>query len=301
MNGVRKKINYSYAEQIGITGKGIGTAILDTGIYPHSDFSNRIIGFKDFVRHKERLYDDNSHGTHVAGIIAGSGALSKGKFKGVAPGSNILAIKVLDEKGNGDTETVLEALEYVIARKEEYQIRIVNISVGTHNKTGPEEVSILVEAVEHAWDEGLVVVVAAGNNGPDPHSITTPGISKKVITIGSVDDNAEKDFLGRVRFNYSGRGPTQSCICKPELVAPGFQITSCNAPIRRNTKPYAIKSGTSMSTPIVSGAIALLLEKYPDMTNVEVKMKLRESAVNLGLPKNRQGWGMLDVALLLKD
>ena len=155
----------------------------------------------------------------------------------------------------------------------------------------------LVRGVDAAWDDGLVVVVAAGNNGPGRMTVTTPGISRKVITVGCSDDDKEVNVMGTRMVDYSGRGPTGACICKPEILAPGAAIISCcNEDCR-----YSVKSGTSMSTPIVAGAIALLLEKYPDMTNRDVKLRLRERAVDLGLPKNRQGWGMLDVERLLAD
>lgn len=300
MNVVRKVIQSNYAEEFGITGKGIGVAILDTGIYLHRDFADRVIAFQDFLNYRTAPYDDNSHGTHVAGIIAGTGVASHGRYRGIAPQSNIISVKVLDDKGNGDTETVLGALKWVIEKKEEYGIRIVNISVGTLPKCKDEDTSCLVEAVEQVWDTGMVVVVAAGNNGPDPYTITTPGISKKVITVGSTDDNSIKDFFGRMKVNYSGRGPTQACVCKPEIVAPGLRVTSCNAPQGYNHKVYTTKSGTSMSTPIVAGAIALLLEKQPHLKNVEVKMKLKDSCKDLGLPRNRQGWGQIDIEKLLK-
>ncbi len=137
----------------------------------------------------------------------------------------------------------------------------------------------------------MVVVVAAGNHGPAPGTVTTPGISRKVITVGCSDDDREVEVMGSRMVDYSGRGPTNACVCKPDLVAPGCGIISCcNEPGR-----YFIKSGTSMSTPLVSGAIALLLEKYPSMSNKDVKLRIRERAVDLGLPHNQQGWGKLDV------
>ena len=157
------------------------------------------------------------------------------------------------------------------------------------------ENSGLVKGVDEAWDAGLVVAVAAGNNGPGRMSVTTPGISRKVITVGCSDDNTEVVVGGNRMVDYSGRGPTAACVCKPDVVAPGCSVVSCsNRPDR-----YAIKSGTSMSTPIVSGAIALLLEKYPQMTNKDVKLKIMETSRDIGLPKNQQGWGLLDVERLL--
>lgn len=262
------------------TGKGIGVAILDTGIYPHMDFDSRICAFADFIAHKKSPYDDNGHGTCVAGILAGSGRASMGKYKGMAPGSRIAALKVLDRFGNGNKEDVLQAFRWILQNRERYRIRIVNISVGTTYRTRNDQ-DVLVQGVEKLWDEGLVVVAAAGNQGPKPGSVTAPGCSKKIITVGSSDMLSGKRAV-------SGRGPTFECVCKPDLVAPGRQIMACT-PGAGNL--YSMKSGTSMSTPLVSGAIALALEKDSLLSNVEIKMMLRDSCDDMGLPRNQQGWG----------
>ena len=103
-------------------------------------------------------------------------------------------------------------------------------------------------------------------------------------------------MAGSRMVDYSGRGPTDACICKPDIVAPGSRIVSCN--LRRNG--YRFKSGTSMSTPLVAGAAALLLEQNPDMTNRDVKLRFKERAVDLELPRNQQGWGALDIGRLLE-
>ena len=267
-------------EYLSYTGKGVGVAVLDTGIFPHMDFRNRIRAFADFVAYKSMPYDDNGHGTHVAGILAGDGTASMGKYKGVAPGCGLTALKVLDRFGNGSREQVLRAFRWILDHREQYRIRIVNISVGTTCRSVSDQ-DVLIQGVEKLWDEGLVVVAAAGNQGPKPGSVTAPGSSRKVITVGSSDM-----LTGRTAV--SGCGPTAECVCKPDLVAPGNHIVSC-APGTANT--YGVKSGTSMSTPLVSGAIALMLEKDPLLTNVEIKMLLRESTDDMGLPRNRQGWG----------
>ena len=267
-------------EYLSYTGKGVGVAVLDTGIFPHMDFRNRIRAFADFVAYKSMPYDDNGHGTHVAGILAGDGTASMGKYKGVAPGCGLTALKVLDRFGNGSREQVLRAFRWILDYREQYRIRIVNISVGTTCRSVSDQ-DVLIQGVEKLWDEGLVVVAAAGNQGPKPGSVTAPGSSRKVITVGSSDM-----LTGRAAV--SGCGPTAECVCKPDLVAPGNHIVSC-APGTANT--YGVKSGTSMSTPLVSGAIALMLEKDPLLTNVEIKMLLRESTDDMGLPRNRQGWG----------
>lgn len=278
-------------------GTGIGVAVLDTGCYPHEDLVQRIAAFYDVVKRRPVPYDDNGHGTHVCGIIGGDGSASHGKYCGIAPGCHLVPIKVLDRKGNGFASDVLAGLRWIREHRTQYNIRIVNISVGSFSRRNMSENSALVRGVNEAWDDGLVVVVAAGNMGPKSGTITTPGISRKVITVGCSDDNQEVNVMGSRMVNYSGRGPTLSCICKPDLVAPGAGIFSCG----NQTGAYTQKSGTSMSTPLVSGAIALLLEKYPEMSNRDVKLRLRERTVDLGLPRNQQGWGGLDIRELLRE
>ena len=244
----------------------------------------------------------NGYGAHVAGIIAGDGTLSKGRIRGVAPEAGIAAVKVLDRRGNGKIGTMVKGIQWILDHANEYGIRIVNISVGAFSMKGMNENTELVQAVDLLWKAGLVVCVAAGNEGGRKRPcITTPGILRSVITVGSSDDEFMVDETGREFQNYSGKGPTDSCICKPEIVAPGTNIISTNAITQRNKKPYAVKSGTSMSTPIVSGAIALLLEKYPDMTNGEVKLHLKRTAKDISLPFAHQGWGQIHIASLLHD
>ena len=275
------------------TGKGIGVAILDTGISPHPDFGNRICAFSDFISHKQTPYDDNGHGTHVTGILCGDGTASGGKYRGVAPGCGIIGLKVLDRFGNGNKEDVLCAFDWIIRHMQKYHIRVVNISVGTTCKNGKEHNS-LIQGVEKLWDRGLVVVAAAGNQGPLPGSITAPGSSRKIITVGSSDDASRPMGSQRFAKNYSSRGPTSSCVMKPDVVAPGTNIYSCGL-----NGGHSIKSGTSMATPAVSGAIALLLERYPYYTNKDVKMKLRYNCDKLSTPRNHQGWGQINVQKLL--
>ena len=262
------------------TGRGITAAVLDTGIYPHRDFGSRIRVFQDFISYRTKPYDDNGHGTHVCGILCGDGSSSLGKHKGMAPDCEIAALKVLDRFGNGNKETVLRAFEWLLKYREQYGIRIVNISVGTTYKTRNDH-DALIQGVERLWDEGLVIVTAAGNQGPKPASITAPGCSRKVITVGSSD-------LLEGKAGVSGRGPTFECVCKPDIVAPGKAIISCSP---GPSASYSVKTGTSMSTPLISGAIALMLEKNPKLTNLEIKMMLKDSADDLGLPRNQQGWG----------
>ena len=271
------------------TGKGIGVCILDTGIYEHIDFTGRIWAFYDFLAFKRRPYDDNGHGTHVAGLVAGDGTASMGKYRGAAPGCGIIALKVLDRYGNGSQDDVLRALRWIREYRQQYRIRVVNISVGTTCNSKRNHARLL-KSVEQLWDEGVVVVTAAGNQGPRPGSITAPGSSKKVITVGSSD-------LLEGRSAISGRGPTTECVCKPDIVAPGNKIMSC---VPGKPYSYGVKSGTSMSTPLVTGAIACALEKNPALTNTDIKTMLMNSAEDMGLPQNLQGWGKFNRRKFLK-
>jgi len=307
------------------TGKGIGIAIIDTGVAPVCDLvqpQNRIAAFVDFVNSKTEPYDDNAHGTHVSAISAGNGFRSAGKRRGIAYESNITAIKVLDENGKGDTADVLAGIEWMIANKKKYNIRVANLSIGVNvannvsvlngnasacgiNTNGAD---LLVKAVDAAWDAGIVVCVAAGNNGPAKNSVTSPGISRKVITVGACDDDSA---IG-MKPNFSGRGPTADCIIKPDCLAPGAEIVSCLsnstelsseklASLKTICKFYVKMSGTSMASPYVAGAIALLLEKEPHLTPDEVKLRVKAACRKTNEPQHKQGWGILDITKLIKD
>lgn len=289
---LKKAVKILQAEKAwdkGWTGNGIRVAVLDTGIQKHPDLTGRVICFRDFVNGAVTCYDDYGHGTHVSGILCGEGKVKK-EYRGIAPGADLLCLKVLDKNGNGRREQVIRGIQWVIRHQREYAIRIMNISVGSVRE-GNEQDRKLIESVEQAWDQGIVVVCAAGNLGPEPYTITAPGNSRKVITVGMSEERENW---------YSGCGPTYSCVCKPDLVTPGSQIWSCNAFYQAQRNYYCQKSGTSMSTPMISGAVALLLEKEPWLTNVEVKMRLKESARDLGMERNRQGWGQPDIPALLE-
>lgn len=287
MDKIRKKLNIDSIHKAGVTGNQVGVAIIDTGVSVHADLKNNLICFADYVNNRKSYYDDNGHGTHVAGIIGGNGKKFGGKYKGIAPDSRLIIIKCLDYKGNGSIKNALEGFDFIIKNRKKYNIRIVNISLGTSPDNKEIDMDSLIEGVEQLWREGFVVVAAAGNNGPKEGSITAPGCAKSIITVGASDDR--KNSTGNI-YDFSGRGPTKDCIIKPEIVCPGINIMSCDV----NKTGYMTRSGTSMSAPIVSGVIALTLEKYPDMTNKEVKKLLYETATDIGLNKSRQGWGMIN-------
>lgn len=282
-------------------GSGVCAAVLDTGIAPHPDFGRRVLCFRDFVNGKHQLYDDSGHGTHVSGILAGSGYLSGGIYAGMAPEADLIIGKVLDHTGNGSVEWVMRGIEWILAVRSRYHVRIVNISVGTKPDLKKEQKALLVYGVEKLWDAGLVVIVSAGNYGPGKGSVAVPGVSPKVITVGVYETGNSRYPDQKSKWSRSGTGPTAACIMKPDLVAPGLRVFSCNrnyfgSGLQR--RPYISRSGTSMAAPVVAGAVACLLSKYPDMTNVEVKLKLRESCQRSG--EEEFGWGMLNVAGLLE-
>lgn len=298
LDRVRKILQIDRIHAQGITGKGIGVAVLDTGVFPHTDIAGRIAAFYDFVQAKRTMYDDNGHGTHVSGIIAGNGIQSKGVYKGVAPDAQLIMLKCLDESGNGSIEDAKKCIDFIIRHQKKYNIRIVNISIGSVLKPDSRDNEVLIESVEKLWKHGFVVIVAAGNNGPAMGSITVPGCAKSVITVGASDDGMGLRYRkNRTSLHYSGRGPTESCVVKPEILCPGTEIMSCAV----GYSAYAKKSGTSMAAPVVAGVVALLLERYPHYTNKQVKKRLYETAIDLGYDKNYQGWGLLNPAAMVLE
>lgn len=301
MNRVKKLIHTDYAYKIGLSGQNVTVAVMDTGIAQHVDFDRRILVFRDFCNRREGLYDDNGHGTHVAGIIAGSGEMSKDRqgfrvYSGVAPRANLIMLKVLDEKGNGNTAKVLEGIEWLARNREKYNIRLLNISVGMLPSAGQKEQQELLAAVDDLWDRGIMVVAAAGNNGPRENSVTIPGISRKILTVGSSDDGAADTGSRGLKKGYSSNGPTECCIVKPEILAPGTKIKSCS----RDGRGYETKSGTSMAAPVATGALALAFQKYPHMTPAEMKLRLYERAYPRGEQIGKRSWGVIHADNLVR-
>lgn len=303
MNRVKKLIHTDYAYKIGLTGKNITIAIMDTGIAPHIDFGDRIVGFHDLYQHRVGIYDDNGHGTHVSGIIAGNGTMSMKNaggldYSGIAPEANLVILKVLDEKGNGNTARVLEGIAWILKNKDVYHIKLLNISVGMLPSAGAKEQQELLAAVDEVWRQGIMVVAAAGNNGPKNNTVTIPGISRKILTVGSCDDTGIDDTRKGIQLKsgYSSEGPTECCIIKPEILAPGTNITSCS----KDGKSYQVKSGTSMATPVVTGALALAFQKYPTLSPAEMKLRIYERAYPRGTQLGKKSWGIIHVDNLVR-
>lgn len=299
---VREQTGCSSVAQSG-GGKGVTVAVLDTGVARHPDLAGRILDFKDFINGSRAVYDDSGHGTHVCGIIGGSGYLSRGRYRGMAPEVGLIVGKVLDEKGDGTVDAMLQGIEWVQHNSEQYKIRVLNISVGIGQLIEAEKEEILKEKLEELWRKGILVVCAAGNNGPAYGSLSAIGRSRLLITVGCHDGAYFQNNPNRCA-SYSARGGRFDTMKKPDIVAPGTEIISCNGACRKSMRgyinAYIAKSGTSMATPVVSGALALLLQKHPEYDNETAKRKLLFSADDLQEPWYQQGWGMINVAKMME-
>jgi serine protease AprX len=311
-------VSASVAWQSGFDGSGVGIAIIDSGIALKHDLTrpdgvgSRVIYSENFATGQTDASDGYGHGTHVAGIAGSSGRDSSGitfkrTFKGVAPNVNLINLRVLDQNGAGLESDVISAIQQAINLKNTYNIRVINLSLGRpvfeSYKLDP-----LCQAVEAAWQAGIVVVTAAGNYGRDDSlhtkgygTIASPGNDPYVITVGAMKTNGTYYTSDDTIASYSSKGPTLvDHIVKPDLVAPGNQVISLMAPnstlalsypktlISNSTFEtigasgssgnYFMLSGTSMATPVVSGAAALLIQQHPSLTPDQVKARLMKTA-----------------------
>jgi serine protease AprX len=295
-------------QQLSYDGHGVGVALIDSGITPsHDDLadpsipgSQRVVRFVDFVNNQTLPYDDYGHGTHVAGIVAGNGADSSGRRAGIAPAASLVVLKVLDGSGSGRISDVIAALDYVIAKKDLLNIRVVNLSVGT----GVYEsytTDYLTLAAKRAVDQGIVVVAAAGNLGRNSQGqtryggITAPGNAPWVLTVGASSHMGTSVRDDDTIAAFSSRGPTAvDYAAKPDLVAPGVGIESLTEPssllysrfsnyllngtVPKPYFPYLSLTGTSMAAPVVTGTVALMLQANPGLTPNAVKAILQYTA-----------------------
>lgn len=251
----------------------------------------------------------------MCGILAGNGRLSNGRYRGVAPQCQLICGKVLDEKGAGSLRNLLNGLSWVMELMDRYPIRILNISIEMEQSAAlkPAELSLLHEFMLFFQKNNVFIVVAAGNNGPDCMSISPLGEAPECICVGCHDGNYT-GAGGRSCMEYSARGPAHphnnpaiksNPLKKPDIVAPGTDIISCCHKVywrnRRWYQAYTTKSGTSMATPLVSGALALCLQKYPKITNKEAYRILCHTAKDMGEKWSFQGAGMLQVDKMLEN
>src|SRR5580704_5657641 len=302
------------ASQFGLDGTGVGVAVIDSGVADHKDFHNasgtRVVHSESFVSGNTSAVDAYGHGTHVSGIIGGNGSASGSgtgyaqQIAGMAPNVNIINLRVLDQNGAGTDSQVIAAIQRAIALKTQYNIRVINLSLG---RPVFESYTLdpLDQAVEQAWAAGIVVVVAAGNDGRDNSmgtrgfaTIGSPGNDPAVITVAATRTMGTATRNDDAIASYSSKGPTLlDHIVKPDIVAPGNRIGSL---IVKNSTldveypsleiaptgtcatscatQYFRLSGTSMATPVVSGAVALMLQQNPALTPDEVKARLMKTA-----------------------
>jgi serine protease AprX len=260
-------------------GAGVTVALLDTGVVPSPDFGGRVVESVDFTSDRDGI-DRFGHGTHMGGIIAGDGSLSVGQWSGVAPGADLVSLKVARADGSTDVSVVLAALQWIVANRDRLHIRVLNLSFGTDGQQS-YAVDPLDYAVERVWNDGIVVVVAAGNRGPAPGTIDKPADDPYVVTVGSASAAGVDPAL------FSSTGPTQDGIQKPDLLAPGVGVVSLRAtgstldalyPGARVGDAYFKGSGTSQAAAIVSGIAALMLGADPSLTPDEVKGALLATA-----------------------
>lgn len=297
----------------GAKGAGIRVAVLDTGLHPQAadlerPGGSRTIAWKDLVHGRSTPYDDSGHGTHVAGIIAGSGAASNGQFRGSAPSAEIVAVKVLDGECRGQVSTIIRGLAWCLQQRSALNLRVVNLSLG-HRPGESYRNDPLCKAVRRAVSQGLVVVCSAGNGGKDSHGrtqyggILSPGIEPTAITVGATNTHETRFRGDDTVATYSSRGPTfADHLPKPDLVAPGNRIVSLRAPDSTadrlypqhridpaaygsgaGTSPYCVMSGTSMASAQVSGVVALMLQAQPALTPNATKALLMYTAQPLEL------------------
>jgi hypothetical protein len=296
---------------MGYNGTGIVVAVLDSGVdNTHLDLQNQVIGFKDYVNGLDDMspgdgitaYDDNGHGTACAWNVAGDGTASGGNLTGVAPGASILAVKVLDNTGAGDDSVIAQGIEFAMDNGAD----VISLSLGGEWADGLYDAEPSVDASEAAIEAGRSVVIAAGNSGPQALSINSPGITEGAITVGS-----SVDASGVIAF--SSVGPVlrtvsnpKGYVAKPDVVAPGYGVVSGLA---KNANPleyltyngtqfgdnYTIWAGTSASTPMIAGAVALLAQRHLSLTPDEAKTALMGSARDLGLDPMVQGWGIVNI------
>ncbi len=285
----------------GVNGQGIGVAVVDSGIAAHTALTGKVAAAVSFVPDEPSTDDGFGHGTHIAGIIAGrptaGAAAAAGYAGGIAPGAHLVNVRVLGSDGSGLTSSVIAGLDWVVANRTRYGIRVVNLSLG-HPATGPCLLDPLCSAVERVKRTGIVVVASAGNRGVAPSgqlvlgTVTSPGTSPFALTVGATNTKNTAARGDDTVASYSSRGPAAfDLLVKPDVVAPGNKIVSLEADgsylatqypalhvAGRGANGYRQMSGTSMSAGMVSGGVALLLQASPLALPLQVRLALQLTA-----------------------
>ncbi|MBT4522815.1 MAG: S8 family peptidase [Halieaceae bacterium] len=284
----------------GITGKGVTVAIIDSGLWEHQALTHntsgrqRVIARYDAINHVvgDRLFDESGHGTHMTSVLAHSGEVKLGNqptgtFKGIAPDVNLVAVKAFDIEGQGDFLDIVRAIQFVVDQRDTYNIKVLNLSFAAKPRWNYWQDPIN-QAVMRAWASGITVVAAAGNEGPDPITVGSPGNLPYLITVGAVTDSWTPDLRDDDYVpDFSSQGPTPNAHIKPDIVAPGGHIAGITRPGSRLTQDFPeyllktgefVMTGTSQASALVSGIVALLLQLEPDLSPDDVKCILTTSA-----------------------
>jgi subtilisin family serine protease len=276
----------------GFDGKGVKVAVLDTGVdLGHADVKDRVVASKSFVG-TSTVQDGNGHGTHVASTIAGSGAASAGKYKGVAPAADLLIGKVLNDAGSGAESGVIAGMEWAVAQGAD----VISMSLGSDNATADSPDTLAVDRLSASSDS--LFVIAAGNSGPGASTVGSPGAADSALTVGAVDKSDRlADFSSRGPRGYDG-------VIKPDITAPGVGIVAARAAGTAMGTPvdgdYTAANGTSMATPHVAGAAAILAQRHPDWPGERIKAALvSHTEPSADLSVYEQGNGRTDVAASL--
>jgi serine protease AprX len=291
----RKAIRLNHVPD-SVDGSGVRVAMIDTGVAQVGDLGDRVVARVDFT--PGGAGDDAyGHGTHLAGVVAGDGAASDGKWRGVAQGADIVSVKIAGADGATDVSVVIAALQWVVTHRDQYGIRVLTLAFGTDG-TQSYAVDPLDAAVERAWAAGITVVVSAGNRGSGSGTINKPGDDPYVVTVGAADTQGTAVRSDDELAPFSSRGPTQDGLAKPDLVAPGTTIVSTRAvgstidqqhPSAVLDGDYFKGTGTSQSAAVVSGVAALMYQENPSLTPDRVKGILIGTA--FGGPEYRNGGG----------
>ena len=296
----------------GYTGAGVTVAVIDSGVAVNADITNLSFGV-DVATGTTALSDLGGHGTHVAGIIAGNGSMQDGAYKGVAPDARILSVKVTTNDGHASYSSIISGIQWAVSNKKLQNIRVMNLSLGAQAVAG-FVADPLDAAVEIAWFRGIAVVASAGNSGPEPGTTVVPGNDPYIITVGAYDDNQTGGTTSDdVMPDWSSRGPTPfDGLNKPDLVASGRRVVSLRTPgsfldglfqdrIEGTELEYFRLSGTSMSSPVVAGVVALMIQAKPNLTPNQIKYILKHTARPMVGGVNDVGSGAVAAVALAKQ
>ena len=302
------------SESHGLTGQGIGLAIIDTGIAKTDErigWQPNVIALYNALTNSEsgELRDSTGHGTHITSLISGVSS----RVQGIAPKASLIVVKAFDSTDKANFLDVIRAVQWVTTNKDRLGIRVLNLSVSASSELF-YHIDPLNRALTKAWNSGLVVVVSAGNTGPDESTITAPGNNPWLISVGAASINSADGAIEVAPF--SGRGPTASGHIKPNIVAPGVRLEgllprTARRPVHEPTEMSDdglwVTSGASQASAVVAGMVTLLLEARPDLSNEDVKCLLGNSASPLfpvahtPLSPMAQGRGLINLSAALSS